>query len=143
MDSQAKMLDNIVGNLEKLIHGGAIINEGEVVGNFIEWSPIIFATGIPKIDAQHKRLFDIINKLDRSIKAGAAKPELKRVLDELGYYIKFHFGDEEAHQQRYNFPGYLDHKTLHEKLPGPVTDYYTDFMARKLTDPNYLLTFLS
>ncbi|MGO9599752.1 MAG: bacteriohemerythrin [Isosphaeraceae bacterium] len=60
----------------------------------IEWSEK-FSTGNPEIDAQHRRLFDMLNNLERRINDGESPSEMMDVFDDLVEYTKVHFANEE------------------------------------------------
>lgn len=75
-----------------------------------------YDTGLAEVDSQHRRLVDIINHVDRLLRAQSPLAVLEPVLDELTAYAQYHFGTEErlmdslrcepAHVQR--------HKLAHE-----------------------------
>ena len=60
----------------------------------IEWSEN-FATGHNEIDAQHRRLFDMLNNLERRMDKGESPCEMVDVFDDLVAYTKVHFSYEE------------------------------------------------
>ena len=72
------------------------------------------ATGVEKIDEQHRELFATINSLIDAIERGAGNEELKKALDFLLEYTVTHFDDEEAIQKQCGFPGFENHRRLHE-----------------------------
>lgn len=55
------------------------------------------ATGVPKLDAQHRVLFDILNELEASLAAGpdAAARDFPDVVGKLRSYARAHFVAEE------------------------------------------------
>lgn len=55
-----------------------------------------FETGIPLIDAQHKRLIELLNQLVNHLAYQADAPALNAVFDQLKEYTVVHFADEEA-----------------------------------------------
>ena len=55
-----------------------------------------FATGIAAIDAQHKQLLTLLNKLVSHLAYRADAPSLNSVFEQLKDYALFHFRDEEA-----------------------------------------------
>ena len=60
----------------------------------ITWGPQL-ETGIAIIDAQHKRLVDIINELNDARTAGRSDEIMGAILDELVAYTETHFTVEE------------------------------------------------
>jgi hemerythrin-like metal-binding protein len=55
-----------------------------------------FNIGLPEVDAQHRRLVDLINRLAAHVAFGLNKIELDKIFDELVAYTDYHFATEEA-----------------------------------------------
>ncbi len=81
----------------------------------MQWEPKM-ATGIAKIDAQHKELIRRINKLLDAMKEGQGREMVGEVLEFLGRYVVEHFADEEALMKRYGYPKYPEHKAIHDRF---------------------------
>jgi hemerythrin-like metal-binding protein len=80
-------------------------------------------TGNEAIDTQHKEIFKLVSDLveaENHAKLGVA-------LDFLVAYAVQHFADEEALQVEYSYPGYDDHKLLHEEFKITVADLVEEF----------------
>jgi hemerythrin len=60
----------------------------------IEWTEE-YATGNAEVDAQHRRLFDLLNSLEQRINKGEPPAEMVDVFDGLAAYAKEHFAFEE------------------------------------------------
>lgn len=73
-------------------------------------------TGIDEIDAQHRRLFELVNGLNAAIAQKESRAVVGRTLDELVEYTRTHFAAEEAMMARYHYPQIEQHKKGHEKL---------------------------
>jgi hemerythrin len=71
------------------------------------------ATGVTKIDDQHKELFSRINRLLDACNQGRGKKEIDGVLRFLEDYVETHFSEEEKYMMQYGFPGYAGHKSQH------------------------------
>jgi hemerythrin len=80
------------------------------------------ATGQPVIDEQHKKLFDAVNDLLKTAAAGKAEAEVKKSLDFLTDYTIKHFFDEQAIQQKYQYPDYQNHVKYHEEFKATVRE---------------------
>jgi hemerythrin-like metal-binding protein len=82
--------------------------------------------GIEEIDAQHKKMFAIINDLFRAMKDSDEKT-LKRVLGELVDYADYHFSTEEGYFEKLHYPEKESHIKTHqlyrEKIMGFVLEY--------------------
>lgn len=78
----------------------------------MEWTPDL-SVGVEAIDNQHKELIRRMNSFFDSMEGD----NQEKVLDMLAFladYVITHFRDEEALQVRYNYPGYAEHKKLHQ-----------------------------
>ena len=83
----------------------------------IEWDASL-ATGIVAIDDQHQELFRRFNSLLAACNQGRGRDEILQTLTFLDDYIRRHFRDEEAMQQRSNFPDYPNHRAQHTDFIG-------------------------
>jgi len=72
------------------------------------------ATGNEAIDSQHKQLFKAINDLLDACFTGAGHAKLDPTVQFLVDYTQKHFSDEEDLQRQSGYPGYPQHKKLHE-----------------------------
>ena len=93
---------------------------------FVQWSPE-FSIGIEEIDAEHKKLLEILNQFHDAVEAGLGKDALSKVLDELILYVGYHFSHEEELFFGANYPGAERHRLLHRALTTTVTEIYDDF----------------
>jgi hemerythrin len=101
-----------------------------------------YLVGQPQIDAQHKRLFELGDQLHAAMIAGKGKDVLTRTLGDLIDYTKRHFADEEKLMQQSNYPDYIHHKELHDKLTAQVVQFQTDLGSGKSAVTIQLLQFL-
>ncbi len=79
------------------------------------WSPR-FETGIELVDSQHQGLFEAVNKLADSFKAGNAGNQVVESLDFLVAYTVEHFQTEERFMREDGFPGLATHAEEHARL---------------------------
>lgn len=71
-----------------------------------------FETGIDEVDAQHRRLVEIINSLAEGI-GRASMTDLHDVLSQLKDYAQYHFRTEEGIMEAQAYPGLEDHRAEH------------------------------
>jgi hemerythrin-like metal-binding protein len=71
--------------------------------------------GVKVLDDDHKKLIDLLNRLDDGMKKGKGKETLGKVLDGLVSYTKFHFAREEEFFAKTGYPA-LEHKREHAEL---------------------------
>ena len=91
-----------------------IIDNEELV-----WTEEI-SVNIEKFNAQHKRLFEIINELGER-RAETDPEEYARLLSCLTNYFKIHFAAEEAWMEQNDYPGLKMHRAEHTRLIYDIT----------------------
>ena len=94
-------------------------------------------TGHPLIDLQHKELINAVNGLLAACQQGQGAGKIGPTLDYLTTYTKRHFVDEEALQQKSNYPDYPNHRKCHEDLVKVITDLSAEL---KQTGPTTIVT---
>ena len=87
----------------------------------MQWSDQL-SVGISSIDEQHKKIINMINALDDSIKQGDARDTTGKVLEGLAVYTTKHFSYEEDLFAKHGFADSDFHKKEHEDLLKTVTD---------------------
>jgi hemerythrin-like metal-binding protein len=75
-----------------------------------------YELGIPEIDAQHLRLFEVVNELIEQIREGARAGQVMEVVDHLVSIALEHFRTEEAWMERQGFPGLEAHRMEHQHI---------------------------
>jgi len=100
--------------------------------NHVTWSES-YSMGIKVIDDQHKGLLDFVNDLF-SHSTGNEKEEMeyfKKVIQQAVKYIKEHFSTEEKLMLATKFPGYAEHKKIHDEFTLTVVNSVKDFEGGK------------
>lgn len=76
-----------------------------------------YECGQPRIDKQHRELFELSNVLlDASFKAGSAPAALGTALDDLLAHIARHFADEEELLEQHRYDDFARHQRAHRQL---------------------------
>jgi hemerythrin len=75
-----------------------------------------YETGIAAIDAQHLRLFEVVNDLIESFRRGEPESQVAGVVDFLLTFTLEHFGTEEALMERQGYPGLEAHRKEHQDV---------------------------
>ncbi len=87
------------------------------------------SVGVTELDAQHKKWFQIHNKLVDAMWQGVGLREMGPILSELADNAKLHFETEEAYMAKCAFPGLEPHRATHgafwDRLSRIRADYYT------------------
>ena len=86
-----------------------------------------FEVGNNTVDRQHKSLCEMINNLILQCENGKAAETLQDTLAFLVDYTVFHFASEEALQIESGYPGYEEHKQIHEDFKETVADLVQRF----------------
>jgi hemerythrin len=84
------------------------------------------------IDAQHKKLFDLINSLHAAMIQGKGKEVLEQILDGLMDYTRVHFADEEKMLEKINYPDLQAHVAEHDAFIRKAYALQTDYRNGKL-----------
>ena len=77
-------------------------------------------TGVPLIDAQHKSLFDAMNRLADACSQGKGRAEAEKILKFLDDYIVKHFNDEQNLHIQYGYPDRMQHRKYHDTFKDSV-----------------------
>lgn len=126
-DEQQEALEEIINFLARWLYHH-IIGSDTMIGKLPpleEWmlkeNPCEFTdeylTGIDMIDNEHKRLFEIAERVNEMVKhwsQGDAFDDIMDILNELKDYTEVHFASEEAYMRRINYSGYDAQKRAHD-----------------------------
>lgn len=91
------------------------------MSNELSWSDE-YSVGVEDIDAQHKTLFALIEKLRDAIHAKRGSAACVEILDELVTYTQEHFTLEEAFMRGCGFPDHAAHEERHRELIATVSN---------------------
>lgn len=108
----------------------------------IEWKPF-YSVGVPLFDAQHKRLFQLMNQLHEAMAKGQAKDHLTAIVTELSNYTKTHFAEEESALEKAGYRDLAAHKTLHRKFEAKVDAFRNDIRQGTLGISIQVMDFLN
>jgi len=108
---------------------------------FIDWTHDN-EVGIKKVDEQHKHLFALLNRLHDAVAEGKEQGELFAIMDELIEYTVVHFQTEERLYVEYDYPGYENHKAVHDDLVAAALDLQAKLREGSATLSFELLEFL-
>jgi hemerythrin len=91
------------------------------------------STGNAMIDAQHKQLFTAINDLLDACGSGHGKARIDSTMRFLIEYTHKHFGDEEELQKQYHYPGYAEHKKMHDSFKASIEELAKELQTQGAT----------
>lgn len=81
-----------------------------------------YETGIELIDAQHKSLFEAINRLAEAFRLGQSREQARECLAFLMKYVSEHFQTEERFLHDVGYPDLPAHRAEHDQLTGLTQD---------------------
>lgn len=90
--------------------------------DLIRWGPDL-ELGIPEIDAQHRTLVDLANRLHVELMKSKTGADTRRAVAELFAYSSTHFADEEAYFARYNFASQAEHVASHAAFVARAVEF--------------------
>ena len=99
------------------------------ISSFSDWQPLAwspqFECGIEAIDAQHRVFLDLVNK----VISNRSSQLVRRYLDEVALYARFHFVSEENMMVAIGYDGYEEHRNLHQQLVQELGNLFLAFDA--------------
>lgn len=79
-----------------------------------------YSVKVAKCDAQHKRLFEIINELGEAMRLGKGQEVMAKTVGKLLEYTRTHFREEEELMRQAKYGQLAAHQELHQKFVGDV-----------------------
>ncbi len=93
---------------------------------YLEWKPE-YSVGIPSIDMQHRRLINLINRLQTAVDYSTGEVFEREALDELVDYTRTHFRYEEDLMEQNEYPGFEGHREEHVRMIARVEQVLQDY----------------
>jgi hemerythrin len=107
----------------------------------IEWDNSL-SVKVAEIDKQHRKLIDLINKLNDAMKGGKGKDILEKIIDELFAYAGGHFATEEKYFDQFKFPESNTHKDKHKEFVKKISEFKNGFDSGKVALTVEVMNFL-
>lgn len=107
----------------------------------IIWQPS-YSVGVKLIDAQHKKLFSILNDLQNATN-GINSAELEKIIFDLKAYVKFHFDEEEKYFKRFNYQDAPSHIKEHHFYFEKINELHTRYLKNESDVADEILGFLN
>ena len=110
-----------------------------------EWNDS-YSVSVKKFDAQHMKIFELINKLHEAMKTGSSVMVIGEILQSLLLYTETHFVEEENLMIANGYPSIDKQKAQHKVLLDKVLElqqkYQTGFDLVSLSMLNLLYDWL-
>lgn len=81
----------------------------------VRWQDSL-AVGHPKIDDDHRHIFEVAGRLQQAARLGHGREVLGAIFCDLADYVVQHFGREERLMQRCGFPRLVEHRKQHDEF---------------------------
>ncbi len=94
----------------------------------MEWDES-YSLGIKRIDEQHKKLINILNKLVHAMNEKKANDVLEGILKELTDYTVYHFQTEERYFDEFGYELADEHKQEHKDFTNKVSSFVEEFKS--------------
>ncbi len=99
----------------------------------IDWTSDM-SVGDDKLDADHKRMIGILNRLAEAISADNVSENLGGIFHELHDHTREHFSREEARLAKTQYPFFEGHKAEHERFTHQMNELADRYNASPNTD---------
>jgi len=99
-----------------------------VVTGHVQWDDRL-ATGVGAFDAAHRELVDLHNRIVWACEHDVSVSDVRERIRTFLMYARWHFHEEEEYMRRIRYPGYVDHKTDHDRLLDDAGDFVTSLGA--------------
>jgi hemerythrin len=109
---------------------------------FINWIDERYSLKVEQVDAQHKHLVALVNRMHEAVVQGSERGVLGQILDELIDYTVYHFRTEEEFFARHHYPELEAHKRQHNALTEQVLKLQAEFEAGSATISYEVLDFI-
>ena len=101
-----------------------------------------YSVKVHQFDAQHKKLFEIIDELADAMRVGKGDDVIRDVVGQLAVYTRTHFLQEEVAMRQTGYPDFAPHQSQHNKLMADVEKYKTDLIEGRKPNIVAVLNFL-
>ncbi|HRP02287.1 MAG TPA: bacteriohemerythrin [Candidatus Kapabacteria bacterium] len=96
--------------------------------SLFQWGPA-YELGVTEVDNQHKKLARLINDLHDAHQSNAEKSVLGNIIEELIFYTKIHFNNEEKYMEDLGYQGLAEHREIHHKFTNQIVQFKEDFLS--------------
>ena len=118
-----------------------LISKGEAVMDTIQWDDR-YNIQVPEIDAQHKRLVELVNHLIAIQDQKTTDEEMARILGAMTSYLGEHFDTEEQMMIDHGYPALASHREQHQAFVARTAYYIAVYQKSGALLKKDLLHFL-
>lgn len=138
LTEQAEGLNQAVVELTRLVGArqgaaGASAAKFSAEPDLIEWDEARMTSGVDSVDAQHRELIVMINRLHRACLEKRGRDEVAEMLRLLGDYVQNHFRHEEEIMERHRCPVKAKNQAAHQDFLATFQKIAAKFAANEDT----------
>lgn len=101
-----------------------------------------YSVGVKELDAQHQKIFELINQLYAAMVDMKEKEIIASVIKDVAEYSHYHFGTEEKYMDEFDFAEKEAHEEYHKKYIEKVGQFEKECREGKENLPQETLDFL-
>jgi len=101
-----------------------------------------YSVHVRQFDAQHQKLFEILNALADAMRVGKGEDVIRDVAGQLAVYTRTHFLQEEVAMRQTGYPDFAAHHDQHAKLMAEVEKHKKDLDEGRRPNLVAVLNFL-
>lgn len=90
--------------------------------SLIQWVPAL-SVGVKEMDDQHKKVFEIINKINDTLTLSDDEKFLPDIFQDLVNYANVHLDREEFYFEKFNYPEKEAHVLAHKAYRNKIDDF--------------------
>lgn len=94
---------------------------------FLEWNDS-FILGFPEIDAQHRKLIDMVNEAYQALARNKGSEIVMQVIQSLVIYSQTHFSLEEMYFNKLGYPKAQEHILEHQAFKRKAMKFQEDYL---------------
>ena len=91
----------------------------------LEWRDS-FSVGVAALDADHRKLADLINELHQARAEQSSAVPVRSVIERLDAHVREHFAREERLMEKIGFAGLVDHRRHHDQTFRRIRSFLAD-----------------
>jgi hemerythrin len=97
-----------------------------------------YSIGVKEIDLEHKELVEVYQNLYHLMKKGKGIEFYNKIIEFLQKYIKNHFKNEEALQQKIGYKNYKEHCKIHEDFKKSLKKIIARHESKEITNEDLI-----
>ncbi len=89
-----------------------------------------YSVGVQSLDDDHRKLLNLINKLQTAVHYQTGDVFEKEALDEVIAYTKYHFEREEKLMEEAGYPDLDAHRKIHQRMIAKVDEFVKEYETK-------------